>query len=89
MTKAQRIYLVVIAFVAGCGGSQVARWVVPVARANTPVQRWEYDCRDARQDITAMSNEMGKQGWELAAAAQVPHPFSSVWTVWCYKRPLP
>jgi hypothetical protein len=88
MTKAQRIYLVVIAFVAGCGGSQAARWAVPVARASTPVERWEYTCMDARQDITAMSNDLGKQGWEMVTAAQIVH-FGPESTVWCYKRRLP
>jgi hypothetical protein len=88
MTKAQRILLVVVAFVAGCGGSQVARWSVPVARAGAPAARWEYTCKNARQDITDMSNELGKEGWEMVTAAQVVS-FGPASTVWCYKRPSP
>lgn len=92
MTKAQRIALVIVAFLAGCGGSQAARWMVPVARANVPVQRWEYDCRQATENITAMSNELGQQGWELTAAAGAgwgSDLLAKHTLVWCYKRPLP
>ena len=89
MTKAQRVLVVVIAFVAGCGGSQVTRLMVPLARANTPVQRWEYHCMAASTDIADTSNEIGKQGWEMVAAAQVMPLIAGQSTVWCFKRALP
>jgi hypothetical protein len=91
MTKAQRTLLVVLAFLAGCGGSQAARLVVPVARASTPVQRWEYDCRYATDHVTDISNQLGQQGWELVAAAGAGPGLaeSSKSMVWCFKRALP
>jgi hypothetical protein len=86
---------VALAFAAGCGGAQVAQvaqhWVVPPAYAGLPVQRWQYVCPQAPEDITATANEFGQQGWEMVAAtpdvvwgSQTLHPAR-----WCFKRPAP
>ena len=92
MTTTQRTLLTILAFLAGCAGSQAAQVLVPVARANPGAQRWEYDCREATKGITDMSNQLGQQGWELVAAS------GAGWgsglgadhtMVWCFKRPVP
>ncbi len=89
MTKPHRVLLVVLAFLAGCGGSQAARFLVPVARADMPVHRWEYDCREGTEQITNLSNQLGQQGWEMVAATGWGNTRLSERMVWCFKRPLP
>src|SRR5262245_41367257 len=71
----------VAAFGAGCAASQMA---VPSARAQAAAVRWEYLCVDAYAGVTHSANQLGKAGWEMAAAAG-----TSDHMMWCFKRPLP
>ncbi|MDH3624311.1 MAG: hypothetical protein OES69_03170 [Myxococcales bacterium] len=70
------------AFVAGLFTTQIN----PVA-ADTPAKRnqWQYQCFEASgvAQVTARSNKMGEQGWELVTSAG-----SATSTLWCFKRPL-
>ena len=70
-----------LAFGAGCVASQLA---VPVARAGSSPVRWEYMCVDAWGGVTHSANQLGKEGWEMAAAAG-----TSDHMMWCFKRQLP
>lgn len=72
----------VVAFLAGCVVHDVVR-VTPPARAGVPVQRWEYHCdhiSSSVEDLDSESDNVGAQGWEMAAATGA---------VVCFKRPLP
>jgi len=73
----------VAAFGAGCAASKLA---VPNARAQAGdgAVRWEYLCVDAYAGVTHSANQLGKVGWEMAAAAG-----TSDHMMWCFKRPLP
>ncbi len=68
------------AFGAGCVSTQL---YVPTARAQGAAH-WEYLCIDAWGGITHSANQLGKEGWEMAAAAG-----TSDHMMWCFKRPLP
>jgi hypothetical protein len=70
------------AFLFGCVASQMTAFVVPPARAGTAPQRWEYVCNAGRspENITAMANAYGQEGWEMSGGAG---------PVLCFKRPLP
>ena len=70
-----------LAFAAGCVASQVA---VPQVRAGMPSARWEYMCTDGWAGVTHSADQMGKEGWEMAAAAG-----TSDHMMWCFKRALP
>jgi hypothetical protein len=75
-----------IAFVAGCVAAQLSQLVIPPARANHPVPRWEYHCvkglgGDEREN-TAVLSSIGAQGWELVTI--LPGGFS---LMACFKRP--
>lgn len=64
-------------------GALSSRTVAPAeAQVPTPrVQRWEYQCVDAR-NIDTMHERfrpLGRDGWELVAGTGP----------WCFKRPLP
>lgn len=66
--------------------------MVPTASAAPPAQRWEYDCREAREQLTDLANQLGQQGWEMVAATSGPWGgglSTHQTTVWCFKRPLP
>ena len=54
------------------------------ARSPSTVVRWEYLCIDAYGGVTHSANQLGKDGWEMAAAAG-----TSDHMMWCFKRPLP
>ncbi len=45
----------------------------------------QYQCFEASgvAQVTARSNKMGEQGWELVTSAG-----SATSTLWCFKRPL-
>ena len=65
-------------------GCAAAPFVVPPARAGTNPQKWEYSCFDdfGAESVGSKANQMGAQGWEMAAAAGGK-------STWCFKRPLP
>jgi hypothetical protein len=75
------------ALFAGCAAE--AQYVVPMARAGTTPQRWEYSCIRADDDdrATRLLNRHGDRGWELVAAAGEGATATGV--VWCFKRELP
>lgn len=92
MPNVRHAALVVFAFVAGCAGSQAARVLVPVARADAPLQRWEYACREQNTHVTEMANEFARGGWEMVAAAGAGSGgdvLGSQHMIWCFKRALP
>jgi hypothetical protein len=93
MPNSRHAALIVIAFVAGCAGSQAARVLVPVARADgPPLQHWEYACREQSAHVTEMANEFARGGWEMVAAAGAGSGgdvLGSQHMIWCFKRPLP
>jgi hypothetical protein len=72
-----------IAFIIGC----MARpYVVPPARANQQVQKWEYFCfiEGGELDVQRKANKAGKRGWEMASVAAASNAVGN----WCFKRPL-
>jgi hypothetical protein len=81
------------AFAAGCVAKEV---VIPAVRASDgaepsamnggahPVVRWEYMCIDGWGGVARSSNQLGKEGWEMAAGAG-----TSDHMMWCFKRALP
>lgn len=69
-----------LSFVVGCMAS---RTVVRGAHAEER-PRWEYACIDGYAGVTHSSNQLGKEGWEMAAAAG-----TSDHMMWCFKRPMP
>jgi hypothetical protein len=65
---------------------------VPVARAGTTPQRWEYTCQRATEGVTVMADKFGQEGWELTAAAGAGwgNGLTAESTmVRCFKRALP
>jgi hypothetical protein len=65
--------------------------VVPPAHAGTNPTRWEYVCTEGSERITASSNRLGAEGWELAAAAGAGWGSgitAGQTMIWCFKRPL-
>jgi hypothetical protein len=88
--------MVLLGILVGCAAERVASVGTPVrtARAEEAVRKWQYFCMDRTEPerLTKEANEIGQEGWELAAAgaqswggglAQV-HKI-----IWCFKRPLP
>jgi hypothetical protein len=79
-------------FVLGCATGGVASHVVEPARAQNESasearQRWQYRClREADvAKLQAEANQLGKQGWEMAAAA-LTGTSSFADPIWCFKR---
>lgn len=82
-----------LAFLAGCVSKEI---VIPAVRAGTPSEatamngearamtRWEYMCIDGWGGVARSSNQLGKEGWEMAAGAG-----TSEHMMWCFKRALP
>lgn len=79
-----------LAFAAGCVTKEV---VIPAVRAssnaepaamNTRPTRWEYMCIDGWGGVSQSSNQLGKDGWEMAAGAG-----TSDHMMWCFKRAIP
>jgi hypothetical protein len=87
MRKPRTVFGLLAAFILGCAATQIAPLVVPPVRAGTTPQKWEYSCKVAHQadEITAMANAFGAQGWELAGSVAS----YTVAPTWCFKRPLP
>jgi len=79
-------------FLLGCATGGVASHMVEPARAQNESspearQRWQYRCiRMADEDkLQAMANKLGKEGWEMAAAA-LTGTSSFADPIWCFKR---
>jgi hypothetical protein len=89
MRTSKNVLLLAAAVVVGCAASPaVSQLVVPPARAQGPVQKWEYLCERMDEQITPTANKLGQQGWDLAAAAGYGASATGQ-MVWCFKRPLP
>ena len=78
-----------VLFVAGCMVGAAARpLVVPAARANSPVERWDYFCVEGKahipEEIEQSAKQAGREGWEMVAIASSGHSVVST----CFKRPL-
>jgi hypothetical protein len=90
MSQAKTAFVLLVVFFAGCAAE---RFIVPPARAGTNPQRWEYVCKEGNDDrFSNVANEMGQQGWELAAAAGAGWGSGMLTQhslLWCFKRPLP
>jgi hypothetical protein len=75
-------------FLLGCAvGGASSRLAVPQARAGTNPTRWEYHCIQGSEELVGQANQMGAQGWEMAAAAGAGTGYSKELT-WCFKRPV-
>ena len=85
MSQPRKFVLVLGVFFLGCAAERLM--VVPPARAGTSPTRWEYACKTGyeNEDVAAMANKFGPEGWELAGVGPAHGPGS----VWCFKRPLP
>jgi hypothetical protein len=89
MRNFKAVFALALAFGAGCVTKEV---VVPAVRANSntepvaarPATRWEYLCIDGWGGVARSSNQLGKEGWEMAAGAG-----TSDHMMWCFKRAIP
>ena len=72
---------IVLSFAAGCITSSL---LVPPVRADNGPLRWEYMCVDGWAGVTHSSNQLGQDGWEMAAAAGTADHM-----MWCFKRKRP
>ena len=80
----RRITLGVV-FLVGCAAGGVASRIgVPAAGAQAATVRWEYMCIDGWAGVTHSSNQLGKDGWDMAAAAGTADHM-----MWCFKRRRP
>ena len=80
-----------LTFFAGCVSKEI---VIPAVRAGSSQEtamnsahaatRWEYMCIDGWGGVARSSNQLGKDGWEMAAGAG-----TSDHMMWCFKRQLP
>ncbi|MBM4363023.1 MAG: hypothetical protein FJ104_10110 [Deltaproteobacteria bacterium] len=57
---------------------------IPEAAARRAAERWEYKCVDGWAGVTHSANQLGAEGWEMAAGAG-----TSDHMMWCFKRRLP
>jgi len=82
MSQARKVTLLLgILLLGGAAG----RLIVPSARADSGVQRWEYTCKQEggrAPEVTDMANRLGAQGWQLVVN-------ESVAGIWCFKRASP
>jgi hypothetical protein len=92
MRNLRAVVALVVAFGAGCVTKEI---VVPAVRADSNAEtsalssggramRWEYLCIDGWGGVARSSNQLGKEGWEMAAGAG-----TSDHMMWCFKRALP
>ena len=91
MRNFKAAFALALSFGAGCVTKEV---VVPVVRASDAESasngqahastRWEYLCIDGWGGVARSSNQLGKDGWEMAAGAG-----TSEHMMWCFKRALP
>jgi len=93
MRNIKAVFALALAFGAGCVTKEV---VVPAVRANSNMepaamnagvrsaQKWEYLCIDGWGGVARSSNQLGKDGWEMAAGAG-----TSDHMMWCFKRAIP
>ncbi len=93
MKKLTIAVALLIAFGAGLGISGVvlntaSELAAPSAHAAPGPTKWEYQCMNFTKSYkkqTALANELGAQGWELATVAG----FGATNLHACFKRPLP
>jgi hypothetical protein len=77
-----------VVFLIGCAvGGASSRLAVPLARAGTNPPRWEYHCIEGSPELVAQANQMGDQGWEMAAGAGAGAGYGKE-LIWCFKRPV-
>jgi len=93
MRNFKAVFALALSFGAGCVTKEI---VVPAVRANSntepapvsagvrPGTRWEYLCIDGWGGVARSSNQLGKEGWEMAAGAG-----TSDHMMWCFKRAMP
>jgi hypothetical protein len=79
-------------FMLGCATGGVASHMVEPVRAQNESapearQRWQYRCVQVAdvEKIQAAANQLGKQGWEMAAAV-LTGASSFADPIWCFKR---
>ncbi|MBC8133508.1 MAG: hypothetical protein H7X95_11055 [Deltaproteobacteria bacterium] len=78
-------------FVIGCAvGGASSHFVVPPARAGTNPTRWEYYCLETGEEgFLQKCNQLGAQGWEMAAGAGAGAGTGwdkTMKLTWCFKR---
>ena len=91
MQRLSRSMIVAFVFLVGCATGGAASRFVGSANAAPPppgAPRWAYVCfkRDSPTRIQDQANELGSQGWELAASALSGGADMSS-PIWCFKRP--
>ena len=88
--KTTRSAAIGVVFLIGCAvGGVSSRLVVPPVRAGTNPTRWEYHCLSGHSnDLVQSSNQMGAQGWEMAAGAGAGEGWDKEFVL-CFKRALP
>jgi hypothetical protein len=76
-----------VVFLIGCAvGGATSQYVAPPARAGTNLPQWEYTCLfPGLGNPTEKANELGAQGWELAAGAGAGAGYDKQF-FWCFKR---
>jgi hypothetical protein len=96
MHQSKAVVMVLLGILVGCAAERVASVGTPVrtARAEEPARKWQYFCmnRPDPEQLTKEANEIGQQGWELAAGGGEGYAIGLVTErkiIWCFKRPLP
>jgi hypothetical protein len=85
MRTPRSVALVLLGIIVDCAAARV--FSVPLARAGTTPQRWEYACTDAfTEEATPTLNKYGQEGWEMAGMT-TPAPLARA--TFCFKRALP
>jgi hypothetical protein len=88
MTKLRGVGIGVV-FLVGCAvGGASSRLMVPPASAQqaASLTKWEYLCfwKNSMDDVVDRANQLGAEGWEMAAAAG--GGAQSMQVTWCFKR---
>jgi hypothetical protein len=90
MSRFSRSLVGPVVFVLGCAtGGTASRYVETAAAApSESTTRWSYRCfkNDSPPSIQEKANELGNDGWELAASALSGGADMSS-PIWCFKRP--
>ena len=93
MKTLRRSLLVTATFLIGCATGGAASHFVQPAAAQTPksppgTPRWTYFCvkNDDAEEVRAIANRVGADGFELAASALSGGADMSS-PIWCFKRP--
>lgn len=79
--------VIVAFFILGAFIGGLAAFGTGAVSADDPPKKsqWQYQCfqADGVTEVTARSNKMGEQGWEMVTSAG-----TKANTLWCFKRPL-